>query len=245
MRKTSTDSLVTTTYICNNYSSGISTQDGDYDSDDHFDTEHQFLRKDVPRVLDGKIQSLVAEKGFGFIKPAAGGADVFFYALMVDAPFETLAKGQPVKYELDTKADRPRARCVQVDEASSKKRSSQRNARTSPNTSSRDPGCAPTRPAFEHGFITKLQRKKFRGFISSVKHGPEYVFTANSVTGGPRFARLEIGDYVQFLVGEPDVEDPKQPVARAVEVVERKVEIPNDKKINRHPNARKKKPTWR
>ena len=245
MRKMDTDSLVATTYICNNYSSDISTQDSDYDSDERLDTERQFLRKDVPRVLDGEIQSLVAENGFGFIKPAAGGADVFFHSVMVDAPFETLAKGQPVKYELDTKADRPRARCVQVDEASSKKRSSQRNARTSPNTSSRDTGCAADGAAFEHGFVTKLQRKRFRGFISSVKHGPEYVFTANSVTGGPRFARLEIGDYVQFLVGEPDVEDPKQPVARAVEVVERKVRIPNDKKIGRHPNARKKKPTWR
>ena len=61
MRKMDTDSLVATTYICNNYSSDISTQDGDYDSDERLDTERQFLRKDVPRVLDGEIQSLVAE----------------------------------------------------------------------------------------------------------------------------------------------------------------------------------------
>ena len=240
-----TASLVANTYICNNYSSDFLIQDGDYDFDERLGTERQFLRKDVPRVLDGEIQSMVAEKGFGFIKPAAGGADVFFHSLMVDGPFETLTKGQPVKYELDTKADRPRARCVQVDKASSKNRYSQRNARTSPNTSSRDTGYAADRAAFEHGFVTKLQRKKFRGFISSVKHGPEYVFSANNVNGDRPFARLEIGDYVQFLVGKPDIADPKQPVARAVEVVERKVEIPNDKKVDRHPNARKKKPTWR
>jgi len=75
MRKMDTDSLVATTCICNNYSSDISTQDGDCDSDERLDTERQFLRKDVPRMLDGEIQSLVAENGFGFIKPAAGVVD--------------------------------------------------------------------------------------------------------------------------------------------------------------------------
>jgi len=196
-------------------------------------------------MLDGEIYSLVAEKGFGFIKPAVGGADVFFHSLMVDAPFETLAKGQQVKYELDAKAEKPRARCVQTDGASSKNRSSRRNACPSPNVRSCATGRAADRAAFEHGFVTKLQRKRFRGFISSVKHGPEYVFAARSVTGEKSFSRLEIGDYVQFLVGEPDPENPKQPVAKAVNVVEREVKIPNEKQLDRHPNARKKKPTWR
>jgi len=196
-------------------------------------------------MLDGEIESLVAEKGFGFIKPAGGGADVFFHSSIVDIPFETLAKGQQVKYELDPKAAKPRARCIQAGAASSKKRSSRPNARPFPKARSRDTRRDADREVFEHGFVTKLHRKAFRGFISSIKHGPEFVFAAASVTGEKRFSRLEIGDYVQFLVGEPDPEEPKQPVAKAVKVVEREVKIPSEKKLGRHPSARKKKPTWR
>lgn len=200
---------------------------------------------DVQRVLDGEIQSLVAEKGFGFIKPAGSGADVFFHYSIVDAPFESLARGQQVKYELDSKADKPRARCVQTGEASANNRSSRPNARPSPNARSRETRRAADHEAVEHGFVTKLYRKRFRGFISSIEHGPEYLFAAESVTGEKHFSRLEIGDYVRFFVGEPDPSDPKQPVAKAVKVVEREVKIPSEKRLNRHPKARKKKPTWR
>ena len=196
-------------------------------------------------MLDGEIQSLVAEKGFGFIKTVSGGPDVFFHHSIVDAPFEALVQGQPVKYELDPTADRPRARCVQTGETSANNRSAQPNARPSRNSRPRSTPRTADREAFEHGFVTKLHRKRFRGFISSMKHGPEYLFAAESVTGEKRFSRLEIGDFVQFLVGEPDPADPKQPVAKAVKVVERKVELPDEKQLARHPKARKKKPTWR
>ena len=196
-------------------------------------------------MLDGEIQLLVTEKGFGFIKPSGGGADVFFHYSIIDVSFETLAQGQQVKYELDSNADKPRARCVKIGDTSAKNRSSRPNARTSPNAESRDTRRAADREAFKHGFVTKLDRKRYRGFISSVEHGPEYVFPAKSVIGTKRFSRLEIGDYVQFLVEEPGLVDPKQPIAKAVKVVNRKVNIPSEKQIGRHPNARKKKPTWR
>ena len=196
-------------------------------------------------MLDGEIQSLVAEKGFGFIKPAGGGADVFFHHSIVDAPLETLVKGQQVQYELDSKAEKPRARSVKAGEASAKNRPSQPDARPSPNVRSRGTPRAADRRVFEHGFVTKLHRNKFRGFISSVKHGPEFVFAARSVEGDKRYSQLEIGDYVQFLVGESDPMDPKQPVAKAVNVVELEMKIPSEARLERHPNARKKKPTWR
>jgi cold shock CspA family protein len=197
-------------------------------------TERIRLPMEIQRVLDGEIQTLVTEKGFGFIKPAARGADVYFHCSIVDAPFETLAQGQQVKYELDSKADKPRARCVQAGEAFANKRSSRPAARPSTD-----------RQMFENGFVTKLHPKKFRGFISSIVKGPEYLFAAESVTGEKRFSRLEIGDYVQFLVGERDPEYPEQPVAKAVKVVERRVKFPKGKKLDRHPKSRKKKPTWR
>ena len=196
-------------------------------------------------MLEGEIQSLVAEKGFGFIKTVSGGADVFFHRSIVDVPFETLAQGQQVKYELDPTADRPRARCVQAGETFASNRSPQPDARPSHNSRPRSIRRIANREAFEHGFVTKLHRKRFRGFISSIKHGPEYLFAAESVSGEKRFSRLEIGDFVQFLAGDPDPADPKQPVAIAVKVVEREVKLPNEKQLKRHPKARGKKPTWR
>jgi CspA family cold shock protein len=206
-------------------------------------------------MLEGEIQSLVPEKGFGFIKPAAGGADVFFHVSAIDAPFESLTVGLRVQYELDSQAEKPRAQVVRTGAASAKvgvapsKTRPSRKGQTSPNRRTPDRRVADRRvadrPEFEHGFVTKLHRKKFRGFISSIKHGPEFVFAAQSVTGDKRYSRLEIGDYVQFLVAEPDPDEPQQPVAKAVQVVEREVKIPNEKRLGRHPNARKKKPTWR
>jgi cold shock CspA family protein len=196
-------------------------------------------------VLDGEIQSLVAEKGFGFIKTVSDGTDVFFHRSIVDVPFETLVQGQQVKYELDPTADRPRARCVQAGKTSAIKHSPQPNARPSRNSRPRSTRGIADREAFEHGFVTKLYRKRFHGFISSTKHGPEYLFAAASVSGEKCFSRLEIGDFVQFLAGDPDPADPKQPVAIAVRVVEREVKLPGEQKLKRHPKARGKKPTWR
>ncbi len=196
-------------------------------------------------MLDGEIQSLVAEKGFGFIKAVSDGTDVFFHRSVVDAPFETLARGQKVKYELDPAADRPRARCVKAGKTSTRRGSPESNARPSRGSRPSRTGRTADREALEHGFITKLHREKLRGFISSIKHGPEYLFAAASVSGEKRFSRLEIGDYVQFLVGDPDPGDPKQPVAIAVKVVKREAGLPNEKELKRHPKARGKKPTWR
>ncbi len=207
--------------------------------------ERQPLLTDAQHVLDGEIQSLVAEKGFGFIKPAVGGADVFFHCSSVDATFETLAPGQLVKYELDSETDKPRARRVQAGEASAHSRPAIPGARPSRDVRPRSTRRPFVREEFEFGFVTKLHRKASRGFISSIKHGPEYVFAAACVTGDKRYWRLEIGDYVQFLVGQTDPEDPKQPVAMKVKVIERVVKIPGAKPLERHPNARKKKPTWR
>ncbi len=90
-----------------------------------------------------------------------------------------------------------------------------------------------------------MHRATFRGFIASTEIEPEYLFVAESVIGDKRFSRLEIGDYVQFLVAEPDPADPKQPMAKAIRVVKREVKDSNEKQLGRHPKARGKKPTWR
>lgn len=63
-------------------------------------------------MLRGKIQSINADKGFGFIKPSAGGADLFFHCSAVDAEFTALTPELPVEYELDSSAEKPRAKKV-------------------------------------------------------------------------------------------------------------------------------------
>ena len=93
--------------------------------------------------------------------------------------------------------------------------------------------------------MTRLHRKKYQGFISSTEHGPEYLFSADHVVGEKRFGRLEIGDYVEFLVAEPDPIDPKQPLAKAVRVVDREIKSTGARQLSPHPKARKKKPSWR
>jgi CspA family cold shock protein len=49
----------------------------------------------------GTITRLVAERGFGFIRPDVGGEDLFFHASQVrGAVFETLRPGQRVVFTL-------------------------------------------------------------------------------------------------------------------------------------------------
>ena len=63
-------------------------------------------------MLTGKISSLNADKGFGFITPSSGGTDVFFHCSAVDAEFTELKLEQAVQYEHDSSAARPRAKQV-------------------------------------------------------------------------------------------------------------------------------------
>ena len=65
-------------------------------------------------MLVGKIASVVADKGFGFIKPAAGGSDVFFHKSALKGWIEKVEVGQECSFELDPKADKPRAQAVEV-----------------------------------------------------------------------------------------------------------------------------------
>ena len=48
----------------------------------------------------GKVKK-ISEKGYGFIKPNTGGADLFFHASGVDEPtFDEINEGDNVEYEI-------------------------------------------------------------------------------------------------------------------------------------------------
>lgn len=199
-------------------------------------------------MLRGKIQSLNAEKGFGFIKPSTGGADLFFHCSTVDAEFSDLKLEQAVEYEVDASAEKPRAKQVIT---GGKRRSKPATQSGSRGPGSRGPGAhkprdreRPARREIEYafGFITKLPRKNPIGFISATTGGYEYYFEPDFVKG-KRFDKLKVGDYVRFIP-KPNPDDPKQPLAKAVEVVPAPINK-QENNLKRHPKARRKKPTWR
>lgn len=207
-------------------------------------------------MLNGKIRSLNADKGFGFIQPATGGPDLFFHCSAVDAEFTALKLEQTVEYEVDSDAQKPRAKQVVSGMASTNPKPKQAKAGyegKSPgyrgNATGRGPGSSrpsPRRPRpeinFEFGYITKLPRKNPIGFISSVTGGPEYYFEPEDVRG-KKFTQLYVGDYVRFIA-RPNAEDPKQPLAKSVEVVPKPINR-QENNLARHPKARRKKPSWR
>jgi len=193
-------------------------------------------------ILRGAILSVVADKGFGFIQPRDGGPDVFFHRSAVNATLDVLESGQEVEYELDSSSARPRAATVRIANAGGARRTffdrpARRTHHAHANSDTR------TIAGQEFGFITKLWRHDLRGFISSVKHGPELMFEAASVIGDKRFSDLKVGEYVRFLRGTvPD--DSPQPIARSVMVVEREIRSPR-LNLPKHQRARGKKPSWR
>ena len=61
----------------------------------------------------GKVKK-ISEKGYGFIKPNTGGADLFFHASGVDEPtFDEINEGDSVEYEVGYGRDE-KARAEQI-----------------------------------------------------------------------------------------------------------------------------------
>jgi len=58
-------------------------------------------------MLRGKVKKVIADRGFGFIRPADNGPDVFFHctALPVKSDIDTLEEGVAVDYETEQTND--------------------------------------------------------------------------------------------------------------------------------------------
>jgi CspA family cold shock protein len=60
--------------------------------------------------MEGEIGRLRFDRGFGFIRGAEGGEDIFFHRSVVeDGGFDLLREGQKVSYEVESSPRGPRA----------------------------------------------------------------------------------------------------------------------------------------
>ncbi len=66
-------------------------------------------------MTQGTVKWFNGEKGFGFITPTGGGADVFVHYSEIDASgFRTLEDGQHVEFEIGQGQKGPQATGVRV-----------------------------------------------------------------------------------------------------------------------------------
>ncbi len=67
-------------------------------------------------MATGTIARLVRDRGFGFIQPDGGAADVFFHSSAVEQPtFDELNEGQQVEFETEPDSRQPdRSRATHV-----------------------------------------------------------------------------------------------------------------------------------
>ena len=64
----------------------------------------------------GQIKALMFDRHFGFIKPPAGGAGIFFHGSNCVTPFDELKVGDAVKFTIgeDQRSGRPQAFRVEL-----------------------------------------------------------------------------------------------------------------------------------
>lgn len=71
-------------------------------------------------VVRGRIERVLRERGFGFIKVLEGeynGTNIFFHASsLLDGGFQTIEEGRPVTFELKVVPKGPRAERITVAE---------------------------------------------------------------------------------------------------------------------------------
>ncbi len=120
----------------------------------------------------GKIISLTPEKGFGFIKPTEAGGDVFFHKSVLACPLDTVKVGQEVEFELDSTAEKARAKWVTLrGRVGSQHDPTRGRSSTDKHRSSAGTRPSPAAQKTECGFVTKLVWKKKQGFISADSGG--------------------------------------------------------------------------
>jgi cold shock CspA family protein len=223
-------------------------------------------------MLVGKIASIVVDKGFGFIKPAKGGTDVFFHMSTLKGRIEDLKGGEEVNYEMDSSAEKPRAKLVEITGRPSSKSefSSNRDGRNERGGGQRRSFDRDSRGGGDrrgaHGNDRRDRndrgdrtRRTFDqpelefGYVTKIKWRDKQGFISSDKHGPELvFDSVDVSGEKPFerlkvgdyvgFVRSKEVAVP--PVALKVQYTERKIFHPR-LHLSRHPNSRAKKPTWR
>lgn len=144
--------------------------------------------------MAGEIAAIVIEKGFGFIKPADGGGDVFFHHESINYALVHLAVGQKVEFEFDQSSEKPRASAVRIVGNLLPNVSGVQRSRGNHGPFPNKPAAVLKNPI--EGEIAALVLEKGFGFIKS-SEGGEDLFFHNSAINYP-LESLAVGQKVTF-----------------------------------------------
>jgi CspA family cold shock protein len=155
---------------------------------------------------DGTVSWYDDTKGFGFVAPDSGGADVFVHVSALGSGLTELSEGARVTYDVVDGDKGPNARNVQIVGTSGRARAALDRGR-----SSRPPASGgPVRGG--EGTVARYDAERGFGFITPDSGGPD-LFVHVSVVRGAEV--LQEGDRVRFKVRQSD----RGPQADSVELV--------------------------
>ncbi|ROS72085.1 cold-shock protein [Cellulomonas sp. PhB143] len=155
---------------------------------------------------DGTVSWFEDAKGFGFIAPDAGGADVFVHVKALGPGLTELAEGARVTYDVVDGDKGPNARNVQVVRGSGGGRGGADQGRSGRRRSSD----GPVRGG--EGTVARYDEERGFGFITPDAGGADLFVHVSVVRGAEA---LEEGDRVRFTIRQSD----RGPQADGVELL--------------------------
>jgi cold shock protein len=146
---------------------------------------------------DGTVSWYDEDKGFGFVTPDAGGADVFVHVRALAEGLTWLTRGDRVAYEVVHGDKGPQARDLQLVHGAAAEDAPAPSAATRPGRSSTGDG--PARAG--EGVVARYDAERGFGFITPDAGGAD-LFVHISVLGGAE--PLQKGERVRYAVRQSD-----------------------------------------
>lgn len=149
--------------------------------------------------VSGTVKWFNSQKGFGFITPADGGADLFVHQSAIKATgFRSLAENEEVEYEVVTEEGKQKAMNVTGPAGSNVKGDGGRRG-GAPSMPRKWPEGTPTSDGKQIGSVKWFNSEKGYGFIAPLEGGDD-LFVHQSAIHATGFRSLREGEEVEFKV---------------------------------------------